>query len=135
MLYQEPKRVAPSARRVTLSSKLDMAGVIARRKAINPYEKELGTLMDRPRILLTELKVLIEEALTAAHLRFMIEDSDRHHTLNRATKREMLQWIADHWENYDELFTQITVTQRTTLSFAADQRRPGSYKSSGFADD
>jgi hypothetical protein len=72
--------------------------------------------MDRPRILLTELKILIEEACTVAHLRFLIEDGDRHHTLNGATTREMLQWIADHWENYHELFPQIAVTQRTALS-------------------
>jgi hypothetical protein len=51
----------------------------------------------------------------------MIEDRDRHDTLNRATKREMLERIADHWENYHELFTQIAVTQRTAPGFAADQ--------------
>jgi hypothetical protein len=104
-LYQKLKCSIPSSRRVIRSSKSDMAGVMGGHKAINPHEKELGALIDRPRILLTALKILIEEASTAAHLRFMIEDGDRHHLLHRATKREVLQWIIDHWENYHELFT------------------------------
>jgi hypothetical protein len=91
--------------------------------------------MDRRSILLTELKMLIEEACTAAHLRFMIEDRDRHHTLNPATKREMLQWIADHWENYHELFARIAVAQKTTLSLTADQRWADRYRSGEFTDD
>jgi hypothetical protein len=32
--------------------------------------------MDRPRVLSTELKMLIEAVSTIAHLRFMIEDGD-----------------------------------------------------------
>jgi hypothetical protein len=87
--------------------------------------------MDRSMILLTELKKLIKEACTVSHFRFMIEDGDRHCTLNRATKREILQWIADHWENYHELFTQTAVTPRTVLSFAADSCPANSYRVSG----
>jgi hypothetical protein len=79
-----------------LSSKSDTAGAMRGRKAINPYEKELGALTDRSIILLTELKILIEEACTIAHLRFMIKDGDRHYTLNRVAKWEMLQWSSDH---------------------------------------
>jgi hypothetical protein len=41
-LSQELKDVNPSARRVVLLSKSDMAVVIGGRRAINPYEKELG---------------------------------------------------------------------------------------------
>jgi hypothetical protein len=37
-----------------------------------------------------ELKMRIEEARAVARFCFMIEDRDRHHTLNRAAKREML---------------------------------------------
>jgi hypothetical protein len=47
--------------------------------------------MDRPRILLTELKMLIEEACTVAGLRFLIEDGGRYPILNQAARREMLQ--------------------------------------------
>jgi hypothetical protein len=86
-------------------------------------------------ILLMESKMRIEEPWTAAHLRFMTEEADRHHIFNRTTKQRMLQRIADHSENYHKLFTQITVTQRTALSFAADQRWADNYKSSEFADD
>jgi hypothetical protein len=45
-LYQELKLVTPSASRVILSFKSDGAGVIGGRRAINPYEKEVGALMD-----------------------------------------------------------------------------------------
>jgi hypothetical protein len=65
----------------------------------------------------------------------MIEDGERHHMLNRATKREMLQWIADHWEEYPKLFAQIAVNQRPAVKFSADQRRADSSKASEFAYD
>jgi hypothetical protein len=134
-LYQELKGVPPSGRRVMLSCKSEMASVIWGRKAINPYEKELRTLLDRPKILLPELKLLIQEACKIAQLPFVIEDGEQHHGLNRATKREMLQRIADHWEEYHELFIQIAVNQRLAAKFSADQRWADSYKASKFADD
>jgi hypothetical protein len=78
--------------------------------------------------LLPELKLLIQETCKIAQLPFVIEDGEGHHGLNRATKKEMLQWIADHWEEYHELFTQIAVNQRPTVKFSTDQRRADSYK-------
>jgi hypothetical protein len=89
-LCQELKGVSPSARQAILSFKSDLAGVIGGRKTINRYEKEFGASMDRPKILVTDLKMLIKEACAVAHLRFMIKDCDRHHILNRATKQEMV---------------------------------------------
>jgi hypothetical protein len=112
-----------------------MGSVIGGRKAVNPYEKELGILLDRPKILLPELKLLIQEACKIAQLSFVIENGERNHGLNRATKREMLPWIADHWEEYHELFTQIAVNQRPAVKFSADQRRADSYKAGKFAGD
>jgi hypothetical protein len=85
--------------------------------------------------LLPELKLLIQEACTITQLPFVIEDGERHHGLNRATNREMLQWIADHWEEYHELFPQIAVSQRPAVKFSADQRRAYRSKASEFADD
>jgi hypothetical protein len=120
LLCQEIKGETPSARRVIFLSKSDMAGVIGGHKATNPDERKLGAFMNQPRILLVELKMFIEAVYTVTHLRFMIKEADQHHTLNLTTKREMFQWIADHWENFHELFTQIAVTQKTTLSFAAN---------------
>jgi hypothetical protein len=134
-LYQGLKDVTPSASRVILSSKSEKAGVIMNHEAINPYEKELGALMDRLRILLAELKMPIKEVCTVVHLRFMIEHGDRHYTLSRATKREMPQLIADQWEKYRKLFIHIAVTHRTAFSFSADQLRADSYKMNEFTDD
>jgi hypothetical protein len=45
-LYQELKDIAPSGRLVMLSCNSEMASVIGGRKGINPYEKELGILLD-----------------------------------------------------------------------------------------
>jgi hypothetical protein len=111
-----------------------MASVIRGRKVVNPYEKKLGILFDRPKILLPELKLLIQETCKIAQF-FVIEDGERHHGLNRATKGEVLQWIADHWEKYHELFTQIAVNRRPAVKFSADPRRADSHKASEFADD
>jgi hypothetical protein len=44
------------------------------------------------------VKLLIQEACKITQLPFVIENGERHHGLNRATKREVLQWIAGHWE-------------------------------------
>jgi hypothetical protein len=118
-----------------LSCKSELASVIGDRRAINPYEKELGILLDQPKILLPELKLLIQEVCKITQLPFVIEDGEQHHGLNRETKREMLQWITDHWEDYHELFTQIAVNQRPAVKFSADQSREDSYKASEFADD
>jgi hypothetical protein len=134
-LYQELKLVAPSGRRVMLSCKSEMESVIGGRKTVSTYEKELWILLDRPKIVLPELKLLIQEARKIAQLPFVIEDGERHHGLNRATKTEMLQWIADHWEEYHERFTQIAVNQRPAVKFSAGQRRAQSYKARAFADD
>jgi hypothetical protein len=117
-----------------LSCKSEMASVIGR-KAVNPYEKELGILLDRPKILLPELKLLTQEACKIAQPVFVTEDGERHHELNRPTKMEMPQWSADSWEKYHELFTQIAVNQGPAVKFSADQRRADSYKASEFADD
>jgi hypothetical protein len=104
-------------------------------KAVSPYEKELGILLDRPKILLPELKLLIQEACKIAQLPFVIQDGERHHGLNRAIKRERLQCIADHWEQYYELFTEMAENERPAVKFSADQRGADSYKASEFADD
>jgi hypothetical protein len=112
-----------------------MASIIRGCKAVNPYKKEFGILLDRPKILLPELKRLIQEACKIAQLPFVIEHRERHHWLNQAINREILQWIADYWEEYHELFTQIAVNQRPAVKFSADQRRADNYKESEFTDD
>jgi hypothetical protein len=86
-LYQKLKGVASSGRRVMLSCKSEMASVIGVCRAVNPYEKELERLLDQPKILLPELKLLIQEACKIVQPPFVIEDGERHHGLNRATKR------------------------------------------------
>jgi hypothetical protein len=61
-LCQEPNSVTTSSRRMILSSKSDIAGVIGGRRAINPYEKESGAVMDRPRILSTHTKYSLQKS-------------------------------------------------------------------------
>jgi hypothetical protein len=44
------------------------------------------------------------------------------HNLNRATKKDMLDWMADQLEAYDEAFSAITAKQKAALELAYQQR-------------
>jgi hypothetical protein len=84
-------------------------------------------------MLLAELKLLIQEACKNAQFLFVIEDGERDHGLNWVTNREMLQWIADHWEKYHELFTQMAVNHRS--SFPPINVGQRATRQANFADD
>jgi hypothetical protein len=42
--------------------------------------------------------------------------------LKRATKKDMLNWMADQWEDYHEAFIAITAKQKVALESAHQQR-------------
>jgi hypothetical protein len=57
-LYQKLHRVGHSSRRIILSSKSEISGVIER-TAVDPIEQYLGALLGQPRVLSEELKLLV----------------------------------------------------------------------------
>jgi hypothetical protein len=106
-LYQELHGVAPSSRRIILSSRSEMREVIGR-TAVDPIEQHLGALLGQSRVLSEELKLLVVQVCETADVSF-----EGAHALNRSTKREVLEWIGENWDARSETFTTITVNQRT----------------------
>jgi hypothetical protein len=117
-LYQELKGVTPSARRMLISSKSQMGGVISGGKVVHPIEQRLAELLGRRRLSLQDLKVLLTAVSAVAHVSVIIEDGEHRHSLNRATKRELLAWISAHWEEYHELVISMTANQRNLPAIA-----------------
>jgi hypothetical protein len=85
LLYQELQGVAPSSRRIILSSKSKTRGVI-RRTAVGPIEQHLGVLLGRPRVLWEELKFLVVQVCEGADVPF-----EGAYALNPWIKRELLE--------------------------------------------
>jgi hypothetical protein len=106
-LYQKPHGATPSSRGIILSSKSEMRRVIGR-TAANPIEQHLAVLLDQPRIVSEDLKLLVQQACDATNFR-----DEGMHTLNRATKKEVLEWIEENWANLGQEFTSIPANQRT----------------------
>jgi hypothetical protein len=114
-LYQELLGVAPSGRRILISSKSELAGVVDGRRQ-NPIERELSRLLGlHHRILVPELRIVIMEVCQRVRIDFATAHS---HNLNRATKKDMLDWIAEQWEEYQEAFIAITAKQKAALDLS-----------------
>jgi hypothetical protein len=94
--YQEFHGVAPSSRRIILSSKSEIRGVIGR-TAVDPIEQHLGALLGQPRVLSEQLKLLVMQVCEVADVPF-----EGAHGLNRSTKREVLEWIGENWDALGE---------------------------------
>jgi hypothetical protein len=86
-LSQELHGVTPSSRRVILSSKSELKGVVER-KAVDPIEQHLAELLGGSRVLTEDLKLLVPQVCEVSGVAF-----EGKHTLKRATKREVLDWI------------------------------------------
>jgi hypothetical protein len=82
---------SPSSRRIILSSKSEMRGVIGR-TAVDPIEQYLGALLGPPRGLSEESKLLVGQVCEAADVPF-----EGAHALNGPTKRKVLEWIGENW--------------------------------------
>jgi hypothetical protein len=90
-LYQELHGVTPSSRQIILSSKSDIRRVV---DSANPIEQHLAALLGQPRIVSEDLKLLVQQVRDAMNFRY-----EGMHTLHRATKREVLEWIEENWVN------------------------------------
>jgi hypothetical protein len=106
-LYQKLHGVAPSSRRIILSSKSEMRGVIGR-TAVDPIEQNFRALLGQPRVFSEELKLLVLQMCEATDIPF-----EGAHVLNRSTKREILEWTGENWDALGETFTTIAAVQRT----------------------
>jgi hypothetical protein len=105
-LYQELQGVAPSSRRVMLSSKSELKGVVGP-KRIHPIEQHLAGILGRPHVLTEDLKLIVRQVCEARRVNF-----EGPHSLRRTTKREVLNWIGEHWDELGDTFTMVTVNQR-----------------------
>jgi hypothetical protein len=105
-LYQELHGVTPSSRRIILSSKSELKGVVGRR-AVDPIEQHLAELLGRSRVLTEELKLLVTQVCEVSGVAF---EGDR--SLKRATEREVLDWIGQQWEQVGQTFTTVAANQR-----------------------
>jgi hypothetical protein len=54
------------------------------------------------------LKLLAQQTCNATNFRY-----EGMHTLHRATKREVLEWIEENWVNPGQEFMSIAANQRT----------------------
>jgi hypothetical protein len=89
-LYQELSGVAPSSRRIILSSKSEMRRVIGW-TVVDLIEQHLEALLGHPRILLEELMFLVVQVCEAADVLFKGA-----HALDRSIKREVFEWIGEN---------------------------------------
>jgi hypothetical protein len=105
-LYQELQGVTPSSRRIILSSKSELRGVMGPR-AVDPIEQHLASLLGRSHVLSEELKLLVTQVCETRRVTF-----EGTHSLSRATKREVLDWIGQQWDQLGDAFTMISVNQR-----------------------
>jgi hypothetical protein len=105
-LYQELHGVAPSSRRIILSSKSQLKGVVSY-KAFDPIERHLASLLGCTRILAADLRLLVTHVCDTGDIPF-----GGTHSLNRATKREVLEWIGANWDDLGEAFTTFAANQR-----------------------
>jgi hypothetical protein len=106
-LYQDLHGVAPSSRRIILSAKSEMRSVVAHR-AIDPIEQHLAALLRVPKVLAQDLKLLVEQVCGTAGTSF-----EGQHSLNRSTKREVIEWIGANWADLGGVFATVAANQRT----------------------
>jgi hypothetical protein len=76
------------------------------RTAANPIEQHLAALMGQPRIVSEDLKLLVQQVCDATNFRY-----EGMHTLHRATKREVLEWVEENWANLGQEFASIAANQ------------------------
>jgi hypothetical protein len=86
---------------------------------VNPVGQTLGRLLGLPRILVPDLRIVIMEVCSTEGICF---ETPKSHNLNQDTKKEMLDWIADQWEEYQHAFILITAQQKITLDLVHRRR-------------
>jgi hypothetical protein len=105
--YIKNSKGGSSSRRITLSSKAEMRGLIGR-TSFDPIEQHLWVLLGQPRILSEELKLLVVQLCEVPDVPF-----EGAHMLKRSTKREVLEWIRENWDTLGETVTTIAANPRT----------------------
>jgi hypothetical protein len=91
-LYQELHGVAPSSRRIVVSSKSETKRAIGQ-TAVDPIEQHLGALLGESRVLSEHWNLLVVQVCEAADVPF-----EGALALNRSTEREVLEWIGENWD-------------------------------------
>jgi hypothetical protein len=105
--YQEFHGVASSSRRIILSSKLEMRGVIGQ-ITLDPIEQHLGALLGHPRGSLGRVEASCCPAVRSRRCPFR-----RSACAESIDQREVLEWIGENWDALRETFTTVAANQRT----------------------